>query len=87
MTHAIVLGGEKHEYKDFPKFVYRFYLRDAIRHCIESYLYTLIYSKVMMRKMIVKFQLKGDISEPSSEIPKLYAIGLGGEKIWQKKFH
>ena len=50
-------------------------------------IYTLIYSKVMMRKMIVKFQLKGDISEPSSDIPKLYAIGLGGEKIWQKKFH
>jgi hypothetical protein len=32
MTHAIVLGGEKHEYNDFPKFVYRFYLRDAIQH-------------------------------------------------------
>ena len=63
MTHAIVLGGEKHEYNDFPKFVYRFYLRDAIRHCIESYLYALIYSKVMMRKMIVKFQLKGGICE------------------------
>jgi len=29
--------------------------------------------------MSEKFQLKGDISEPSSDILKLYAIGLGGE--------
>jgi len=71
MTHAIVLGWEKHEYEDFPKFVYRFYLQDAIRHCIESYLYTLIYSKVMMRKMIVKFQLKRCVSE----------LGFGNPKV------
>jgi len=40
----------------------------------EGYLYTRIYLKAKRKKMSEKFQLKGGICEPSSDIPKLYEI-------------